>query len=73
MAAQKPNMEALLEVACKRKGTGGNQGMIRKINDLRTQEVAAVMVDRHGVLTDARMRLKVVTNVCYGAFLSNSS
>ena len=79
MAAQQPHMEALQKVARRRRGTGGNYDMIRKINDLHKkwqQLWLGATTDRHGVLTDVRMRLKdviVITNVCYGAFLSNSS
>ena len=66
MAAQQPNMEALQKVARRRRGTGGNQDMIRKINDLhkKWQKLWLGATDRHRVLTDARMRLKDVSNYC---------
>ena len=64
MAAQQPNMEALQKVARRRRGTGGNQDMIRKINDLhkKWQKLWLGATDRHRVLTDARMRLKDVSS-----------
>lgn len=64
-------MEALQKVARRRRGAGGNQDMIRKINDLhkKWQKLWLGATDRHRVLTDARMRLKDVSNllciVCY--------
>ena len=52
IAAQKPNIEDLQKVADR----GGNQNMIREINDLykKWQELELGASNRHRVLTDAR-------------------
>ena len=66
-------MEALQKVARRRRGAGGNQDMIRKINDLhkKWQKLWLGATDRHRVLTDARMRLKDVSSYCNASLIND--